>query len=89
MACMDCLEEGNVPARDDTLIVCARGDDSYYRAEIAPGTVVVSPSFKSKYAGTCCGCGDDWQKGELIVKISDGRYIHHACSLDLEVDLKG
>lgn len=89
LACLDCLETGNVPARDDTLIVCARGDDSYHRAPIAAGTVVVSPPFKAKYAGTCPRCGDDWNRGELIVKISDDRYIHHGCSLDMEVELKG
>lgn len=87
LACMDCLEEGNVPARRDDIIICARRSDVFASNQLDPEVVVISRPFKAKYAGECMVCGDDWKIGDLIVKLSNNRYIDYfPCSEDLDFE---
>lgn len=86
LACLDCLEEGNVPARQDV----PGAVDPAFSNELDADAVVVCRPFHAKYESSCPVCGDDVRIGDLIVKVSsagDERYIHHhPCSEGLEYE---
>jgi hypothetical protein len=87
LACLDCVEEGNVPDRRADLIEADRRERAEASGEILGDTVVITRPFKSKYTGVCQPCDGDIYVGDLIVKLSDGRYIHYQpCSEDLDYE---
>lgn len=86
LACMDCLEEGNVPERRDI----PETADPTFSNELDPDAVVICRPFKAKYESSCPVCGEDVRVGDLIVKVSNGgdeRYIHHTpCAEGLDFE---
>lgn len=42
-------------------------------------------TFPSQYAGECSECDDPWSVGERIGKLSNGRYVHEACWLQVKI----
>lgn len=45
-------------------------------------SVTVEAVFEARYDGHCSGCNLPINVGQMIAKLSDGRYMHHRCSPD-------
>lgn len=42
-------------------------------------------TFPAQYGGECSECGNDWVPPARIGKLSNGRYVHEACWLELRL----